>query len=338
MNKKNIRAIAAAVVMGTLVAGSTVSAAQAAGSTNIQVGVIAINSMGAVQYAQDSGIFKKNKINVSQFVTFPAPPPGLAALNSGAVQFMYAPTIPVLNSVYNGGLKLKIVAAADGYLPSDVAAGLSDPAFAAKLDDTGACVSKDSGITRWKQLEGKTVSVPARGAQGEVTISAAVKKDGGDPTKINWVTLSFPEVTAAVTNGTVDAGFTVEPFTSECAASNNLLPAPGVQFFTKGGAIGVWVTTAAFAKSKPNVVKAFQKAIYASNKAGMAPATLNSVVRSSLKITLQTFVAAKAANPTYYPPTVRVAEVQTVADKMTSLGFLKSKVKVSSLIMPQPTK
>lgn len=338
MHKNKFRAIAAAVVMGTLIAGSSVSVAQAAGSTDVKVGVIAINSMGAVQYAQDHGIFKKNKINVSQFVTFPAPPPGLAALNSGAVQFMYAPTIPVLNSVYNGGLKLKIVAAADGYLPSDVAAGLTDPDFAAKLDDTGACVAKSSGIKSWKQLEGKTVSVPARGAQGEVTISAAVKKDGGDPSKINWVTLSFPEVTAAVTNGTVDAGFTVEPFTSECAASNSLLPAPGVQFFTKGGAIGVWVTTAAFAKSKPAVVKAFQKAIYTANKAGMTPATLNSVVRSSLKITLQTFVQAKSANQTYYPPTVRLVEVQAVANKMTALGFLKTKVNVASLISPQPSK
>ena len=110
MNKRNIRAAVASVFVGALLVGAIAGPAHAK-VTDIKVGIIAINSMGAVQYAQDTGIFKKNSLNVSEFVTFPAPPPGLAALNSGAVQFMYSPSIPVINSVANGGMKLKIVAA-----------------------------------------------------------------------------------------------------------------------------------------------------------------------------------------------------------------------------------
>lgn len=336
MQKTKITAAIAALVATGLVLGATALPAQAA-TKSIKVGVIAINSMGAIQYAQDTGIFKKNKINVSEFVTFPAPPPGLAALNAGSVDFMYAPTIPVINSVFNGGLKLKIVAGADGYLKSDITEALGDPEFAAKMDDTGACVAKNGSIKGWKDLEGKTVSVPARGAQGEVTISAAVKKAGGDASKINWVVLSFPEVQNAVSTGKIDAGFVVEPFTTACKSAEAALPAPGVQFFTEGGSIGVWVTSEKFAKANPSVVAAFQKAIYAANKAGMAPATLNAVVRASLKITKQTFVVAKAANPTFYPSTVKLAEVQSVADKMTGLGFLKKKVSVKA-IMPTAIK
>lgn len=334
MNKRNIRAIVASMFVGALLVGTVAGPAYA--RTNIKVGVIAINSMGAIQYAQDNGIFRKNSLNVSEFVNFPAPPPGLAALNSGAVQFMYSPTIPVINSVANGGLKLKIVAAADGYLKSDVKEALNDEAFAARLDDTGVCIAKNGPVKSWKDLAGKTVAVPARGAQGEVTIAAAVKKAGGDPKSINWVTLGFPEVQSAVSKGTIAAGFVVEPFTTTCASAEAALKGPGVQFFTEGGAIGVWVTSEKFAKANPAAVKNFQRAIYAANQAGMSRSKANAVTRASLKITKQTFAVAKAANPTFYPSNVLTKEVQSAADKMFTLGFLKEKVSVRSLRLILP--
>lgn len=336
MNKRNIRAIVASMFVGALLVGSIAGPAHARTHIkDIKVGVIAINSMGAIQYAQDRGIFRSNSLNVSEFVAFPAPPPGLAALNSGAVQFMYSPTIPVINAVFNGGLKLKIVAAADGYLRADIREALKDEAFAARLDDTGVCIPKSGTLKTYKDLEGKTVAVPARGAQGEVTIAAAVRKAGGDPKTINWVTLGFPEVQTAVSRGTIDAGFVVEPFTTACATAQAILPAPGVQFFTRGGAIGVWVTTEKFAKDNPAAVKNFQRAIYTANRAGMDPRSANGVVRASLKITKQTFVVAKSANSTFYPSAVRIKEVRQAANKMYNLGYLTKKVKVKSLILPR---
>lgn len=331
MNRKTVRSAVAAVFAAALVLTSASLPAQAA-VVKIKVGVIAINSMGAVQYAQDSGIFKKAGISVSEFVEFPAPPPALAALSSGAVQFVYAPSIPVLNSVFNGGLKLRIVAAADGYLKSDVAAAKNNPALAGRLDDTGVCISKSGAIKRWKDLAGKTVAVPARKAQGEVTISASVLKDGGDPSKINWVTLGFGEVVPAVTAGTVDAGFVVEPFTSACATSEAVLKGPGVNFFSEGGAVGLWVTTEKLATENPTLVKAFAKSIYAAGAAGMAPKTKDAVLRASLKITKQKYAVAKAANPTYYPKILLGAEIQSVADKMRTLGFLTEAVAVRPIL------
>jgi hypothetical protein len=44
-------------------------------------------------------------------------------------------------------------------------------------------------------------------------------------------------------------------------------------------------------------------------------------------------VVAKSANPTFYPSNVLISEVQSVADKMVTLGFLKKKIKVNSLIL-----
>jgi NitT/TauT family transport system substrate-binding protein len=331
MNKRNIRAAVASVFVGALLVGAIAGPAHA--RTDIKVGVIAISSMGAIQYAQDTGIFRKNSLNVSEFVTFPAPPPGLTALNSGAVQFMYSPTIPVINAIANSGFKLKIVAAADGYRKTDIKEALADDAFAGRLDDTGVCIAKNGPVKTWKDLAGKTVAVPARAAQGEVTIAAAVKKAGGDPKTINWITLTFPEVQTAVSRGTIAAGFVVEPFTTSCGSAEATLKGPGTQFFTEGGAVGVWVTTEKFAKANPAAVKGFQRAIYAANKAGMATKTLNTVVRASMKITKQTFAVAKSANPTFYPSNVLTAEIQSVADKMQSLGFLTKKFNARGLIL-----
>jgi NitT/TauT family transport system substrate-binding protein len=332
MKKKSIRGLVSSVFAVALVMTSMSTPASAAPITKIKVGIIAINSMGAVQYAQDSGMFKRARINVTEFVGFPAPPPALAALNSGAVQFVYAPSIPVLNSVYNGGLKLKIVAAADGYLKSDVLAAQANPALAGRLDDTGVCIAKSGSVKRWRDLAGKTVAVPARKAQGEVTIAASVLKDGGDPSKINWVTLGFGEVQSAVSKGTVAAGFVVEPFTTACEKDQAVLKGPGINFFDQGGAVGLWVTTENFARSKPAVVAAFAKTIYAAGVAGMAPKTKDAVLRASLKITKQTYAVAKAANPTFYPKAVLAPEIQSVADKMYELGFLRKTVKVRSIL------
>lgn len=326
-------ALAAAVTSAAL----ATAAVPAHAATDIKIGVTAINSMGAVQYAVDKGIFAKNGLNVTALVPFPAPPPGIAALASGAVQFTYAPSIPVINAYENAGINLRIVAPADGYSRVDLAKAKKDPAFAAKIDDTGVCISPTSGITRWKDLVGKTVSVPARGAQAEVTISSAIKNDGGDPAQVNWVTLTFPEVVSAVQSGKISGGFTVEPFTTNCTAAGlKNLGSPGIQFFDTEQAIGLWVTTADFAAQNPQAVRAFQKSMFeVHQQARKSPAALKEITTASTKITEVPVSQALAANPTYYPLYVTKADITRPATKMLTLGFLKKQADVAGMLLRQ---
>jgi len=337
MVAKNRKMWAALVTTAVASAGLAAVAAPANAATDIKVGVTAINSMGAIQYAVDSGIFKKNGLNVTQLQAFPAPPPSIAALASGAVQFVYSPTIPVINAYENGGVNLRIVAPADGYSRSDLAKAKKNATFAAQIDDTGVCISPTGGIGRWKDLVGKTVSVPARGAQAEVTIASAVKKDGGDPSKINWVTLGFPEVVTSVQSGKIQAGFTVEPFTTNCTAARlKNLGSPGIQFFDTEQAIGVWVTTADFAKNNPKAVRAFQKAMFEANSFAMASkANMRKVTLASTKVTGVPASQALAANPTFYPQYVVKQDVTRPATKMLELGFLKKPADVAGVLLRQ---
>jgi ABC-type nitrate/sulfonate/bicarbonate transport system substrate-binding protein len=331
------RLVAVAASGATAALGLSVAAVPAQAATDIKVGVVAINSTGALQYAIDSGIFRKNGINVTEVVVFPAPPPGIAALASGAVQFTYTPTIPAINAYENGGINLRIVAPADGYTRAQLAAAKKNPKVAAQLDDTGVCASPSAGISRWRDLEGKTVAVPARGAQAEVTIVAAVKNDGGNPASIKWTTLPPGQAVDAAKSGRIDAGFTVEPFVTECINQGlQNVGRPGVEFFDTESAIGVWVTTAPYAQANPKVVEAFQKSMYEAHQYAMkSKANMNRVMRASTKITEVTPEVALAANPPIYPLFVTQVDVIRPAQKMLNLGFLSKKADTAGLLLKQ---
>ena len=334
-----MKRVVASAVAATL--GATVmvgfAAAPATAATDIKIGILTINSMGSLKYAVDNGIMKKNGLNVTELIKFPAPPPGVAALASGAIQFTYAPSIAVINAYANAGIALKVVAPADGYNSAILAKAKTSSVLAAALDDTAVCVNPASEITRWKDLEGKTVSVPARKAQGEVTVANAVRNDGGNPATINWVTIGFPEVVPSVQNNKIAAGFTVEPFSGACkAAGMKILGFPGVSFFDKEQAVGLWLTTATFAAANPAAVKAFQKSIFESNSFAMrSKANMDKILQAATTVTGQTLAVTKQANPPIYPLAVTKIDIQTPADKMLKLGFLTKPVDVAGLLLAQ---
>lgn len=333
------KAVALAGTVGVFAAalvGVTATPAAAA-ETNIKVGTVAINAMGQIPWAQSAGIFKKNGLNVTEIRIFPAPPPSLAALAAGAVDFVYSPSIPIINAYANGGMALKVVAPADGYKRSDLAAAKKDLALAAKLDDTGVCVSPTGGINSWKDLNGKTVAVPARNAQGEVTIAQAMVADGGNPGTVNWVTLPFPAMLDALKAGRVNAAFTVEPFTSACSAQGlKNLGSPGIQFFTIENAIGMWVTTADYAAKNPDAVLAFQKSIAEVHKFGNTPAGWDKILQSANPVYTQVDLAtARKSNPSYFPPTITALDLRGPADKMLALGYLKKPLDIKGLLYKQ---
>ena len=336
VKRKSVAVAGTIGVLAATLAGVTASPATAA-ETNVKVGTVAINAMGQVSWAQSAGIFKKNGVNVSEIKLFPAPPPTLAALAAGAIDFAYAPSIAVINAYATAGMALKVVAPADGYRRSELAGAKKNPAVAAKLDDTGVCIDPAKGINSWKDLNGKTVALPARKTQGEVTIAQAMVQDGGQPGTVNWVTMPFGLMIDSVKKGTVDAAFTVEPFTSLCAAGGmKNLGSPGIQFFTIENAVGLWVTTAAYAAANPAAVLGFQKSIAQVHKFGNTSAGWDKLLQSANPTYTQVDLAtARKASPSYFPPTVVALDLKGPADKMLALGYLTKPLDIKGLLYPQ---
>ena len=148
MNITRLKAITAAGAVGALTAslGVAAGATPAFAATDIRIGTVAINAAGVIPYARDNAIFAKNGLNVTELKIFPAPPPSIAALAAGAVDFIYAPSIAIINAYANGGVALKVVAVGDGYQKTVLQQAKKDAALAKKLDDTGVCVSPTSGM------------------------------------------------------------------------------------------------------------------------------------------------------------------------------------------------
>jgi NitT/TauT family transport system substrate-binding protein len=140
------------------------------------------------------------------------------------------------------GLKVEVLPAQGGAqaIPAlingdiDFAVGQPFGAFRADLQDLGVAIvgnyassyadgddinavvaSAKSGITRPAQLAGRKVAVNSLGAAGDVTIMAAVEKDGGDPSTIKFVEVAFPDAPAQLQSGNIDAAWVPEPFVTQ---------------------------------------------------------------------------------------------------------------------------
>jgi NitT/TauT family transport system substrate-binding protein len=67
-------------------------------------------------------------------------------------------------------------------------------------------------------LAGKSVAVNTLKNIGDVTVRASVRKAGGDPSKVKFTELAFPDMPAALAGKKVDAAWVVEPFLSAIKA------------------------------------------------------------------------------------------------------------------------
>jgi ABC-type nitrate/sulfonate/bicarbonate transport system substrate-binding protein len=313
-------ALAAAISLGLTACGGGQSSTPAAGGdTTLKVGTIGIGSDAAIRLASDKGYFKEQGLNVEVSV-IANPPAGIAAAQSGQLDLTYTPSIPFLNAL-SQNVPLKIVAAADGYKD-----GAADGADLMRVDDTGLLVPEGSPVTRPKDLEGKSVSVPARKAQLEVTVSKLVKDDGGDPAKVNWMVLDPSSALQSLNSGRLDAASLVSPFTSKAVSEGNrLLASPGVEFF-KEGAIGLWVAGANTVTSKQDQMKKFQEAMYKAN--AYANEHIDEAQQVSAEITKTPLEVVKAGAVNYWPESVRKADIERANQGLADLGFLKEPVEL----------
>ena len=300
-------------------AGSDGTAAD--GTTTLKVATVGLTQDAGISLGVDQGYFASRGITLE--VTVVAnPPAALAAVQSGQVDVAYTPSIPFLNA-RSQGVPVQIVAAADGYPEGASTSG--DPA---SIDDTGVVVNPSSGIASVADLAGKTVAVPARNAQMEVTIAAAIKDAGGDPKAVNWVVLDFASAVEAVKGGTVDAAGLVNPFYGDAVSQGmKLIASPGLNFFQEG-AVGLWVTGEQTATNKAEAIAGFRDAVYESNAyanehMGEAKARGKELTGVSMPVEEMTDV--------YWPGAVKREEIARVNDRLVELGYLQAPVDLSNI-------
>jgi len=247
--------VAAVALALTGCSGGSVSGGDAEPSANggaeelqeVTVGIFPSGTFGPLYLGIENGIFAEHGLEL-KLDTAQGGAALLPAITTGSLDFAIGSPISPLTAAAQG-LDVRIVS---GYSADDVDVP----------DDTAVVVAgKDSGITSTLDLQGKTVSVNALKAAGEIGIREAVKLAGGDPDTINFVELGFPDVAAQLDSGGIDAGMIVPPFTQGAIAAGGVIASD----FQRESGIGpvslVAFTSGQLVDEDPDLVAAFQDAL-----------------------------------------------------------------------------
>jgi NitT/TauT family transport system substrate-binding protein len=248
------KVIALAVLAGVAIAltGCTDSDAPAPSSgadgelRKVRVAALPISETAALWGGIQAGIFRKQGLDV-EVLPAQGGAQAIPALINGDIDFAIGqPFGPFRADLQNLGVVIV------GNYASSYAEG----------DDINAVVaSAKSGITRPAQLAGRKVSVNSLGAAGDVTIMAAVEKDGGDPKKVEFVEVAFPDAPAQLEAGNIDAAWVTEPFITQLRQRGDKVVVEPYQATIPGLATLTTITSTKLTESDAALVTGFSAAM-----------------------------------------------------------------------------
>ncbi len=332
MKAPHIRRLGPVLAVAVLAAGLSACSSSSSGSgtttsaggpelSNITVGVLTASDDVTVQIAQDQGFFKQEGLNVTVQI--------MGSTNDSSAGLL-SHTLDFTTENYVGmfeqqkaipGLNLRIVA---------------DNAQASPNLYT-LMVAKHSKITSLAQLKGKKVALPAPGFNfGSMALDMLMTPYHMSASNFTTVVMPFSAAPQAVANGTVDAAFTTEPFTTIMESSSgarelvDMLSGP-----LAGFPVSCWATTAAFVQKNPKTVAAFQRAMV---KAVRLAASNTQLVRQELPRLIKTMkpqIANVIALPSFNT-TLTLARMERVSNVMERLGALPVGFDVKSMFYPPP--
>jgi NitT/TauT family transport system substrate-binding protein len=212
----------------------------------VNAGFVPVTDVAALYLGEEVGIFKKHGLTLKANIASTGAVP---AVMSGEYHFGFTALVNVLQA-RDKGLPLKIIAAG------------SSSTGVAGADVTMIHASPKSGIKSAKDLEGKTASVNALNGLLQMLGKAAVKADGGDPSKVRFIELGFAEALAALQAGKIDAMVGAEPFgTAAIAAGLPPIASPYQAMTSKSLMTSTYFTSEQQIKANPELFKDLRAAI-----------------------------------------------------------------------------
>ncbi|HEY8474193.1 MAG TPA: ABC transporter substrate-binding protein [Natronosporangium sp.] len=200
---RRYRTIAALAVAATIAAialsgcddGNDGSNESADGVTSIKVGFIPIGVYSYLWRAEDAGYFAEQNLEV-ELVPMAGGGEIIPALQSRSLQFGISDALGVINA-RNGGIDAT-------YVSFNFAQSAEDPVH--------AVLTGNPEVSSPADLAGKTVATNLSYNTDWTMMRMWLRQHGVDPESVNFQELPFPDMLAALRNGTVDAAGVAEPF------------------------------------------------------------------------------------------------------------------------------
>jgi len=310
--------LSAALIASMAACGSSTPATNATATAGtpdkVATGVIAIVDVAPIYLGKQKGFFSKRNIDLD-LQTAQGGAAIVPAVVSGQYQFGFSNVISLLLA-QSRNVPVKVVSNGNN--------STGDPKA-----DFGAIVVKDPNIKSAKDLVGKKVATNTLKNIVDTTVKNIVQKDGGDPTKVNFVELAFPDMGAALDAGNVDAIFVVEPFLAAAKAKGWRVIGSYADVDPKL-CVALYFTSTQLAASNPDLVKRFTEAMKESLAyADAHPDEIRAVLSSYTQITGDT---AKTLTLPKWPADIDTASVTKLGDLAVSYGLLTAKPDLTKLL------
>ena len=311
--RKVLARAAAAALLFTLAQG--VALAQ----TTLRVAYIPILDATPLFVGVEKGFFKELGLDV-----VPTPiaggAAGIAGLMSGAYDVLYSNIVSTILAKHQG-FKVVIVGAGTKQYPGP--------------NTDGIIVRKGDGIKTGKDLEDKTVAVNTRNGVIWLFARAWIAKTGGDPSKIKYREIPFPQMNDALRGKQVDAAFQVNPF-YDSAVGKGEFEAIGEPYgeVQPGVEIGQYVATEEFYNKNRDAVVKFARGLaksvawYNSNQTN--PETLR-IISSVTKMQPEVIAKMELGR---LPEKIDPAMLAATAALMKESGLLTTDVDIRALVVP----
>lgn len=284
----------------------------------IKIGVLPVADFASVYIAVDNGYFEDEGLTVETQVVQNAAAAAPSVIN-GQLQFGTSALPPVITGAEKG-LDLKVVT------------NQADVQSTDQKDPSGLMVMDNSPVKRPRDLEGKTVASNALGSVLHIAAAESIRADGGDPEKVKFVAMPFPDMVTALEQGRIDAAAAVEPFRS-LAQSNGGRPVVPLfsDAFEKGESMAVLFTAGPFAEKNPDVVKKVRRAVNkALEDARDDPRLVQDVLIKHGGVAEK---VARSVRQPGYSTTVRPQAITGMSAVMKDLGFVKSQLNGEELML-----
>jgi len=246
-----MRFIAALIALALVAAGcgdgGEAPATGEGGTTKLKVQETAGVPSSFVAFGIEKGMFSEEKLDIE-----------LSPTQGGAA------TIPALVSgeIQVGGSNVvSLLLAASKDLPIRVIASGTVAKPEGEKDFGALVVAKDSDVKKPADLEGKTVAVNTLNNVAEVVVKASLEKQGVDPESLKLAEVPFPEMEPALSKGSVDAAFSIEPFVTQTVEAGGKVIDYSYVVTESEMQIGAYAVTDQFAEQNADAVERYGKAI-----------------------------------------------------------------------------
>ncbi len=222
-----------------------------------------------------------------------------------------------------------ITAASNGVAVSATGVATVSPSDPAQ--DYSSIVASKPDLKGPGDLAGKTVAVNQLNGIAELTAKAAIDHQGGNSSSVKFVELPFPQMSAAVSAGRVDAALVVEPFLSAAkGAGLHVVLAPQA-YAVAGLPSTIFVSSQAFANKHPDVVASFNAAMSeAAARANADPTAARQIAGTYTQIPAGTL--SKITLPIYAAKAGDVQGLQKLLDLMNKYSMLEQQPDMDTLL------